>query len=49
VIAPSLILSLTAVHAFYWSDMRMRAPLVPAIALLAASGVEPWIVRARRP
>jgi predicted outer membrane lipoprotein len=28
----------TAVHAVYWTDMRMRAPLVPFIALLAARG-----------
>lgn len=35
---PLLLLSFTAVHAVYWSDMRMRAPLVPAIALLAARG-----------
>ena len=48
VVAPILILTLTAVHAFYWSDMRMRAPLVPAIALLAAPGFGPWIARARR-
>jgi hypothetical protein len=34
-----LIISFTAVHFLYWADMRMRAPLVPAIALLAARGV----------
>lgn len=28
----------TAVHAVYWTDMRMRAPLVPFIALVAAAG-----------
>jgi len=27
-----------AVHAVYWTDMRMRAPLMPFIALLAARG-----------
>lgn len=27
-----------AVHAVYWSDMRMRAPLMPIVALLAARG-----------
>jgi len=32
-----LILSLSAPHLLYWSDARMRAPLVPALALLAAS------------
>lgn len=37
VAAPALIVGLTVVHAFYWTDMRMRAPIVPAIALIAAS------------
>jgi hypothetical protein len=32
-----LIVSFTAVHALYWADMRMRTPLVPALALLAGS------------
>jgi predicted MFS family arabinose efflux permease len=32
-----LIVGFTAVHALYWADMRMRSPLVPAIALLAAA------------
>lgn len=31
-----LLLSFSAVHSLYWADMRMRAPLVPAIALFAA-------------
>ena len=31
--------SVTAVHTFYWSNMRMRAPLTPVIALAAAAGV----------
>lgn len=35
-----LIATFSAVHALYWADMRMRAPLVPAIALLAARGVK---------
>ena len=35
-----LLLSITAVHAFYWSNMRMRAPLMPVVCLLAAVGVE---------
>ncbi|MGQ0635753.1 MAG: hypothetical protein ACT4QC_14150 [Planctomycetaceae bacterium] len=35
----ALLVGFTAVHALYWADMRMRAPLVPAIALLAARGV----------
>src|SRR5262249_30878669 len=37
VVAPLILAALTAVHAFYWTDLRMRAPAVPAIALLAAS------------
>ncbi|AMV37024.1 phospholipid carrier-dependent glycosyltransferase [Planctomyces sp. SH-PL62] len=36
VVAPCLIVGLTAVHALYWTDLRMRAPIVPAIALVAA-------------
>jgi hypothetical protein len=28
-------LSFTAVHLFYWTDMRMRAPLMPVVAVLA--------------
>jgi 4-amino-4-deoxy-L-arabinose transferase-like glycosyltransferase len=35
--APLAILGLTIVHAFYWTDLRMRAPIVPAIAVIAAS------------
>ncbi|MFQ5733450.1 MAG: ArnT family glycosyltransferase [Planctomycetaceae bacterium] len=34
----ALIVSFTAVHLVYWSNARMRAPLVPAIALLAMRG-----------
>lgn len=30
-----LILSFTVVHLFFWTNMRMRAPLVPAVALLS--------------
>lgn len=41
--------SLTAVHALYWSDMRMRAPLAPVVALLAARGSEAfWALALRR-
>ncbi|WP_337175681.1 phospholipid carrier-dependent glycosyltransferase [Paludisphaera sp.] len=36
VAAPALIVGLTVVHAFYWTDLRMRAPIVPAIAVVAA-------------
>lgn len=34
--AVMLVFSLVAVHAFYWSNMRMRAPAIPALAVLAA-------------
>jgi hypothetical protein len=37
VAAPVILLGLTAVHTFYWTDMRMRATAVPAVALVAAS------------
>jgi len=33
-----LVISFTVVHLFYWTNMRMRAPLVPAIALLSVYG-----------
>ncbi len=29
----------TAVHTFYWSNLRMRAPLMPFVALVAASSL----------
>jgi hypothetical protein len=34
-----LVVSLSAVHTIFWTDMRMRAPLVIVVALLAAQGV----------
>jgi hypothetical protein len=33
------ILNFTLVHLFYWSNMRMRAPVVPLLALIAAVGL----------
>lgn len=33
-----LLVTVQSVHLFYWTDARMRAPLVPVLALLAASG-----------
>lgn len=33
-----LVAAFVAVHLFYWTDLRMRAPLVPAIATAAAAG-----------
>jgi 4-amino-4-deoxy-L-arabinose transferase-like glycosyltransferase len=35
-----LIVSLTAVHTIYWSNMRMRAPVMPVVCLLAVVGVQ---------
>jgi hypothetical protein len=46
--ALSAILGLTVVHAFFWTDLRMRAPIVPAIALFAAAAEVPrrgWLRR----
>jgi hypothetical protein len=40
-----LIACLTAVHTVYWTDMRMRAPLMPVVALLAAVGVATLLTR----
>lgn len=41
--APLMLVALSAIHAVYWTDLRMRAPLVPAIALIAAAfdGTDP--------
>ncbi|CAN5903631.1 glycosyltransferase family 39 protein [soil metagenome] len=37
--AIGFLLALTAVHTVYWTDMRMRAPIVPAIALIASGAL----------
>ncbi len=42
-----LVLSITAVHAFYWTDMRMRAPLTSVVALAAAYGLT--VLACRKP
>lgn len=34
-----LVVGFTAVHLVYWSNARMRAPVMPAVAVLAAAGV----------
>ena len=39
--ALTLFVTLSAVHAVYWSNIRMRAPAIPAIALLAACAIPP--------
>ncbi|MFI5456687.1 MAG: ArnT family glycosyltransferase [Isosphaerales bacterium] len=36
--APLVAIGLTLVHVLFWTDLRMRAPIVPAIALVAAGG-----------
>jgi 4-amino-4-deoxy-L-arabinose transferase-like glycosyltransferase len=42
-----LLISFTAVHVFYWTDLRMRAPLESVVVLLAAQGVA--VLASRRP
>jgi hypothetical protein len=34
-----LCLVFTAVHTFYWSNLRMRAPLMPFVALVASIAI----------
>jgi hypothetical protein len=36
VAAPLAMVGLSLVHALFWTDLRMRAPIVPAIAIVAA-------------
>ena len=40
--ALALVLSLIAVHTFYWSNMRMRAPAIPVLAILAVVPLAGW-------
>ncbi|HWB09611.1 MAG TPA: glycosyltransferase family 39 protein [Pirellulales bacterium] len=40
--ATTLATSFTLAHLVYWTDLRMRSPLVPAIGLLAAAGAKSW-------
>ena len=35
-----LIVSFTSVHLVYWSNVRMRAPLVPVLSVLAIHGIQ---------
>ncbi|MDG2221192.1 MAG: glycosyltransferase family 39 protein [Rubripirellula sp.] len=37
----ALLFTLTAVHAVYWSNIRMRAPAIPALAILASAAIKP--------
>jgi len=34
-----VVLAFTAVHTFYWTNLRMRAPLMPFVAIVAAAGM----------
>lgn len=43
-----LIAGFLGVHLVYWTDARMRAPITPELALLAALGVESLCVAAAR-
>ncbi|HEV3005925.1 MAG TPA: hypothetical protein VGX78_15770 [Pirellulales bacterium] len=48
---PGLLLaaSFTAVHAFFWTDLRMRAPVEPVMALVAVAGASrPRVARSQR-
>lgn len=36
----AIILTFSIVHSIYWSNARMRAPLIPVVAILAAYGLE---------
>jgi hypothetical protein len=47
--ATAQIVGLTLVHAAFWTDLRMRAPLAPAIALLASSVLATPSLRHWRP
>jgi hypothetical protein len=40
-----LVVAFVGLHAFYWSNMRMRAPLMPWLAIIAALG---WTLRTPR-
>ena len=39
VVAVAMVVGLTLVHTVYWTDLRMRAPVIPAMALIAATGL----------
>ena len=39
--AISLILGFFVVHLVYWTDVRMRAPIMPAVAVLIGMGLQP--------
>ena len=37
----------TGVHTFYWSNLRMRAPLMPFVVCVAGAALAPWGERRR--
>ena len=43
VVAPMALIALSAVHCLFWTDLRMRAPVVPAIALVVAGAFPPGL------
>jgi 4-amino-4-deoxy-L-arabinose transferase-like glycosyltransferase len=46
--AIALAVSFTLPHLVYWTDLRMRAPVIPAISLFAAAGVKCCVSRRSR-
>lgn len=44
--AIAVVIGLTLVHSVFWTDLRMRAPIVPALAILAAQARVPRVRRA---
>jgi hypothetical protein len=42
-----LCVAFTAVHTFYWTNLRMRAPLMPFVAMVAGAGVAQMTERRR--
>ncbi|WP_345688503.1 hypothetical protein [Novipirellula caenicola] len=42
----TLVITLSAIHSIYWSNLRMRSPMIPSLAVLAAAGlVRPRIIQ----
>ncbi len=39
--AAAVVVALSLVHSVFWTDLRMRAPVVPALALIAATARNP--------
>lgn len=42
-----VLVTVQTVHLFYWTDARMRAPLVPVLVLLAMSGIQGFLTTQR--